>query len=164
MYETDAPLAERRAASLALDHAPLVQRKIDTARQMLAPGGTITLLTVLEQIDYFAALHQRDLSRDQIHTSLERFDLRSLSHRPVQALSRGQKQRLALCQVSVSEAVLWLLDEPLTALDARGITVVLDQFSEHVKQGGSVVLSTHVPAKIRAHVKTAQVLEHRLHT
>ena len=40
---------------VALDHAPLVSRKIDAARHMLAPGGTITLLTVLEQIGGFVA-------------------------------------------------------------------------------------------------------------
>lgn len=40
---------------VAIDHEPLVQAKIDTARKMLEPGGTITLLTVLEQIPGFAA-------------------------------------------------------------------------------------------------------------
>lgn len=40
---------------VAIDHEPLVERKIATARKMLEPGGTITLLTVLEQIPGFAA-------------------------------------------------------------------------------------------------------------
>lgn len=40
---------------VALDHEPLVDAKIATARRMLDPGGTITLLTVLEQIPGFAA-------------------------------------------------------------------------------------------------------------
>lgn len=40
---------------VAIDHEPLVKRKIETARKMLEPGGTITLLTVLEQIPGFAA-------------------------------------------------------------------------------------------------------------
>ncbi|MEM1164466.1 MAG: universal stress protein [Pseudomonadota bacterium] len=40
---------------VAIDHEPLVDRKIETARKMLEPGGTITLLTVLEQIPGFAA-------------------------------------------------------------------------------------------------------------
>ena len=40
---------------VALDHAPLVARKIEAARHMLAPGGQITLLTVLEQIGGFVA-------------------------------------------------------------------------------------------------------------
>jgi len=40
---------------VAIDHEPLVDRKIATARRMLDPGGTITLLTVLEQIPGFAA-------------------------------------------------------------------------------------------------------------
>ena len=40
---------------VALDHAPMVHRKIEVARTMLAPGGQITLLTVLEQIAGFVA-------------------------------------------------------------------------------------------------------------
>lgn len=40
---------------VALDHEPLVPRKIAIARALLAPGGRITLLTVLEQIPGFAA-------------------------------------------------------------------------------------------------------------
>lgn len=40
---------------VAIDHEPLVKRKIETARRMLEPSGTITLLTVLEQIPGFAA-------------------------------------------------------------------------------------------------------------
>lgn len=40
---------------VAIDHEPLVERKIATARTLLAPGGTITLLTVLEQIPGFTA-------------------------------------------------------------------------------------------------------------
>ncbi len=40
---------------VAIDHEPLVGAKIATARKMLEPGGTITLLTVLEQIPGFAA-------------------------------------------------------------------------------------------------------------
>ncbi len=40
---------------VAIDHEALVAEKITLARQLLAPGGTITLVTVLEQIPGFAA-------------------------------------------------------------------------------------------------------------
>lgn len=40
---------------VAIDHEPLTERKLEMARQMLAPGGRITLLTVLEQVSGFAA-------------------------------------------------------------------------------------------------------------
>ncbi len=40
---------------VAIDHEPLVEKKIETARSLLAPGGRITLLTVLEQIPGFTA-------------------------------------------------------------------------------------------------------------
>lgn len=40
---------------VAIDHEAILAQKIATARKMLAPGGKITLLTVLEQIPGFAA-------------------------------------------------------------------------------------------------------------
>jgi len=40
---------------VAIDHEPMVARKIEIARALLAPGGRITLLTVLEQISGFVA-------------------------------------------------------------------------------------------------------------
>lgn len=40
---------------VAIDHEPMVPRKIEIARALLAPGGHITLLTVLEQISGFVA-------------------------------------------------------------------------------------------------------------
>lgn len=40
---------------VALDHETLIAPKLERAREMLAPGGTITLLTVLEQVSGFVA-------------------------------------------------------------------------------------------------------------
>ena len=46
------------------------------------------------------------------------FDLAALAHRPVRTLSAGQRRRTALARVVLAQAPLWLLDEPLNALDA----------------------------------------------
>jgi heme exporter protein A len=55
---------------------------------------------------------------DRIDSSLVALDLGSLADRAVRTLSAGQRRRAALARVLATAAPLWLLDEPLNALDA----------------------------------------------
>ena len=62
---------------------------------------------------------------------------------PVRLLSSGQAKRAALARVAASGAALWLLDEPLNALDAEGGARVNDLIAAHVGRGGAVVAASH---------------------
>ena len=59
-------------------------------------------------------------------------------------LSQGQRRRVALARLWLSRSVtLWVLDEPFTALDVRGVARLADLVGEHVRSGGIVMLVTH---------------------
>ena len=58
-------------------------------------------------------------------------------------LSAGQKRRVALAGVLLANAVLWLLDEPTTNLDADGQQLVRDLISEQLARDGIVVAAVH---------------------
>ena len=58
-------------------------------------------------------------------------------------LSAGQKRRVALAQILLSQTRLWILDEPFTSLDVIGVELFLKIIQEHVCQGGMVLLTTH---------------------
>ena len=58
-------------------------------------------------------------------------------------LSAGQKRRVALARLMTSQATLWFLDEPLTSLDKQGVEMVEQCMSQHLKQGGAIVFSSH---------------------
>jgi len=45
---------------------------------------------------------------------------------------------------------LWILDEPFTALDARGVTALSNLIAGHVGGGGTVVLTTHQEVPVDA--------------
>lgn len=60
-------------------------------------------------------------------------------------LSRGQKQKVALAQRLSQSAGLWLLDEPLTALDQSSTQVVIELIAQQCLSGGIVVFSSHQP-------------------
>ncbi len=57
----------------------------------------------------------------------------------------GQKRRAALARLLASKAALWLLDEPLTSLDADGAALVGELLRAHLAHGGLAVLATHQP-------------------
>ncbi len=63
---------------------------------------------------------------------------------PCRFLSAGQRRRVALSRLLVSRAQLWVLDEPLTALDKRGQQMIRDTLIEHASRGGMTVFTTHL--------------------
>ena len=62
---------------------------------------------------------------------------------PCHNLSAGQRRRVALGRLLMLDARLWVLDEPFTALDPAGRSLVEELLSEHAQAGGMAVLTTH---------------------
>ncbi|HEX6071961.1 MAG TPA: heme ABC exporter ATP-binding protein CcmA [Sphingomicrobium sp.] len=62
---------------------------------------------------------------------------------PVRLLSSGQLKRAALARVAASRAPLWLLDEPLNALDADGRKRLGGLVERHLETGGAVLAASH---------------------
>ena len=68
-----------------------------------------------------------------------------LSDVPVRFLSSGQRKRATLARVAALGARLWLLDEPLNALDVDGTTRLSELIASHLGSGGAVVAASHQP-------------------
>ncbi len=62
---------------------------------------------------------------------------------PVRYLSQGQRRRSALARLLVSPARLWILDEPMTALDQRAVAWLFERIAEQLQRGGLVVTTSH---------------------
>ena len=65
------------------------------------------------------------------------------AYQPCSEMSAGQQRRVAMARWLVSVRKLWLLDEPLTALDASGQALMAQIISDHCQAGGAVVCATH---------------------
>jgi heme exporter protein A len=69
----------------------------------------------------------------------------------VKTLSQGQRRRAALARLCLSQAIpLWLLDEPLAALDAQAARIVEGLIEGHLGRGGAVIYTTHQESRLAA--------------
>jgi heme exporter protein A len=80
-----------------------------------------------------------------VDEALAAFDLERLADVPVRLLSTGQARRARLARVLASGAPLWLLDEPLSGLDATGVTLLSQAMATHRATGGAILAASHVP-------------------
>jgi heme exporter protein A len=103
-------------------------------------------LTLAENLSFYAAL----LGGDDVAPALARLGLSGIADLPAGYLSAGQKRRAALARLIAIPRPIWLLDEPLTALDATSQTVVGDLMQAHLASGGLIVAATHAPLPIAA--------------
>lgn len=99
-------------------------------------------LTLDENIQFDNAL-RRGAAQDRIDTVLDALGLGARRDVPARGLSAGQRRRLALARVLLSDAALWLLDEPFTNLDADGQAFVRGMFGDHAAAGGAIVFAAH---------------------
>ena len=74
---------------------------------------------------------------------LDQFGLYGFEDIPTCKLSAGQQRRLALARLRVTDAPLWILDEPFTSLDREGIEIFEQLMVQHTASGGIIVLTTH---------------------
>jgi heme exporter protein A len=93
-------------------------------------------------------------SRAKAIAALESLGVAHLDRLPVRALSQGQKRRVSLARLVLMECRLWLLDEPLTSLDAGAAETLAALVDAHLARGGIAVLSSHQPITLRAAVRT----------
>lgn len=110
-----------------------------------------SVLTVGENLRFWAALHGGDAN-----AALDRFDLMPIADRPAGLCSAGQKRRLGLARLVLSQRPLWLLDEPTVSLDAEHTRIFGDILSTHLDAGGLAIVATHIDLglALRPHVLT----------
>ncbi len=100
-------------------------------------------LTPLENLQIHQGLRGEGGALDAQLDALERAGLGGCEDIPARYLSQGQRRRTALARLLISPATLWILDEPLTALDQRAVAWLFERIAEHLQHGGLVVTTSH---------------------
>ena len=103
----------------------------DAAKPQLSPR---------EVLAFYAGLYGVDADRE---AALAAVGLGAVAALSCQYLSAGQKKRLALARLTLTRRPVWLIDEPLAALDGDGKALVARMLEAHVQGGGIVIAATH---------------------
>ena len=98
-------------------------------------------LTCLENLRLVQAMG-KPLPID-LDEALDKVNLYRFGDNYVATLSAGQKRRLALARLVVTEALLWIMDEPFTSLDKASMAMFQVMFEQHLEKGGVIVLTSH---------------------
>lgn len=80
----------------------------------------------------------------RVDAALDRFSLTHISDAPAGWCSAGQKRRLGLARLLVTDRALWLLDEPTVSLDAGSVAIFAQEVARHCAGGGMAVAATHI--------------------
>ncbi len=107
--------------------------------------GVKPQLTTSETLAFYAGYYGKSCD---IPKALEAVGLLRARDLPGQYLSAGMKKRLALARLKLSTRPLWLLDEPLAALDVNAKKLVANMITAHCAEGGMVIAATHEPLGI----------------
>lgn len=124
---------------------PVQQARWRYASELLFLGhlpGIKKALTPLENLRWYSEL-TASYDSFQILEALAQVQLDAYADTPCYQLSAGQLRRVALARLYLSQASLWILDEPFTAIDKLGVTQLELRFQQHAAQGGVVIFTSH---------------------
>jgi heme exporter protein A len=103
--------------------------------------GIKNALTPLENLNWYCQVNP--VKHRDISGALSRVGLAGYEDVPCQTLSAGQLRRVALARLYITSASLWILDEPFTAIDSKGVAQLEQDIDQHLSAGGAVVLTSH---------------------
>lgn len=105
--------------------------------------GLYRKLTVAENLTFFASLHAVRNARNTVAQALETVGAATLADTRVEALSRGQSQRVALARTLLHDPDVLFLDEPFTGLDPAAAAALESTLRTRRTNGSIIVLVTH---------------------
>jgi len=101
-------------------------------------------LTIMENIKFFLRLRNENITKDLLKERLKEFGLWQRRNDQVKILSQGMKKRLALLKGFLSNAKLFVLDEPFSGLDIKWKDLLIEKMLEMKQKGKTIILATHL--------------------
>jgi ABC-2 type transport system ATP-binding protein len=105
-------------------------------------------LTVFEHLQFVASAYRVADFETKARRLLEQFELTEERDKLAQELSRGMRQKVAICCAYLHDPRAILVDEPLTGLDPRGIRTMKQSLRDRAAHGAAIVISSHLLALV----------------
>ena len=123
---------------------PIAQTREQFHQNLLFLGhlpGVKGEMSAQENLEFNLALH--GLDSNCAEKTLSEVNLLGFEDALASHLSAGQHRRIALAKLWQSQAPIWILDEPFTAIDKLGVKKLEQLFLQHADNGGCIILTTH---------------------
>ncbi len=111
-------------------------------------------LTAVESLEFWAKILECTASIDVL---LKTVGLSVRANVPCGQLSAGQKRRLSLARLMLSQKPVWIMDEPTAAMDSEGVNLIHELIGGHVSRGGSAIIASHQAPRMNG-LRTRQLI------
>jgi ABC-2 type transport system ATP-binding protein len=117
-------------------------------------------LSVFEHLQFVASAYGVRNFEASANQLLEQFELTAKRNALAQELSRGMRQKVAICCAYLHNPVAILLDEPITGLDPHGIRTMKESVRQRAKDGAAVIVSSHLLSLVEDLCTDLLILDH----
>ncbi len=117
-------------------------------------------LTIWEHLKFIASAYRVDDYETKANELLNAFELEEKRDTIAMELSRGMRQKVAICCAYLHDPRIILFDEPLTGLDPRGIRTLKSSIAERAKSGAAVIISSHLLSLVEDLCSHLLILHH----
>lgn len=139
-------LSQPVAGAVFWNEVDIRQQREDYYQHLLYLGhhsGVKPELTAWENLRFYQKITPCKPNDEALWTALQKVGLIGREDIPAAQLSAGQQRRIALARLWLSNAPLWILDEPFTAIDKKGVEILTALFEQHTTQNGIVIFTSH---------------------
>ena len=98
--------------------------------------------SVYENLEYLSAFDSSS-KINKINEAMKYFDIYKYRNYMVSEISEGNKKKVSLARLLISQKKVWILDEPLSYLDDTAVNIFTNLVLNHQKKGGITIASTH---------------------
>ncbi|MBE2897187.1 cytochrome c biogenesis heme-transporting ATPase CcmA [Pasteurellaceae bacterium HPA106] len=141
-----AGLSQPLQGRVLFDGTPIGQQRESYLTHLLYIGhhaGLKMQLSPWDNLRFYQRVSPCVQAESAVLDALYRVGLMGLEDTALFQLSAGQQKRVALARLYLSQAPIWLLDEPFTAIDTQGQLDLTALFEQHCQRGGIVMLTSH---------------------
>ncbi len=110
-------------------------------------------LTVEENLINWLEITSNQFNYKNFYESLKFFKLHEISQDLLGNLSQGQRKKVSLTKLLLTNSKLWILDEPFNGLDLNSSKKAESMIQDHKKKGGSILLASHININIQGSKK-----------